>query len=183
MNSLLKSEKVPEKSRELKRIVVDTICCKISINDEMMICDPSESGCSTYSQNEINMDRHDLTIQSELENRIDKIERKIRKRSIDQSESSSSFEKKTSKKEISIHFTSEEISTDEMSGDYGDELSDDEDDLTMPEITGKMRLKYLPWPSVTFILRGNIDRFHPKPATFGQTSATFDSVTFDTWLI
>ena len=141
MNSLLKSEKVPEKSRELKRIIVDTICCKISINDEMMICDPSESGCSTYSQNEINMDRHDLTIQSELENRIDKIERKIRKRSIDQSESSSSFEKKTSKKEISIHFTSEEISTDEMSGDYGDELSDDEDDLTMPEITGKMRFK------------------------------------------
>ena len=105
----------------------------------MMMCDPSESGCSTYSQNEINMDRHDLTIQSELENRIDKIERKIRKRSIDQSESNSSFDKKTTKKEISIHFTSEEISTDEMSGDYGDELSDDEDDLTMPEITGKYR--------------------------------------------
>ena len=104
-----------------------------------MMCDPSESGCSTYSQNEINMDRHDLTIQSELENRIDKIERKIRKRSIDQSESSSSFDKKTTKKEISIHFTSEEISTDEMSGDYGDELSDDEDDLTIPEITGKYR--------------------------------------------
>ena len=136
---MLISRKVPEKSRELKRIVVDTICCKISINDEMMMCDPSESGCSTYSQNEINMDRHDLTIQSELENRIDKIERKIRKRSIDQSESNSSFDKKTTKKEISIHFTSEEISTDEMSGDYGDELSDDEDDLTMPEITGKYR--------------------------------------------
>ena len=42
---LLISRKVPEKSRELKRIVVDTICCKISINDEMMMCDPSESGC------------------------------------------------------------------------------------------------------------------------------------------
>ena len=144
---------VPEKSRELKRIVVDTICCKISINDEMMMCDPSESGCSTYSQNEINMDRHDLTIQSELENRIDKIERKIRKRSIDQSESSSSFDKKTSKKEISIHFTSEEISTDEMSGDYGDELSDDEDDLTMPEITGTdiltsvFLIDWLLWPT------------------------------------
>ena len=136
--AFLNLKKVPEKSRELKRIVVDTICCKISINDEMMICDETDSGCSTYSQNEINMDRHDLTIQSELEDRIDKIERKIRKRSIDQSESSS-FEKKTSKKEISIHFTSEEISTDEMSGDYADELSDDEDDLTMPEITGKYR--------------------------------------------
>ena len=118
-----------------------------------MMCDPSESGCSTYSQNEINMDRHDLTIQSELENRIDKIERKIRKRSIDQSESSSSFDKKTSKKEISIHFTSEEISTDEMSGDYGDELSDDEDDLTMPEITGTdiltsvFLIDWLLWPT------------------------------------
>ena len=101
-----------------------------------MLCDETDSGCSTYSQNEINMDRHDLTIQSELEDRIVKIERKIRKRSIDQSESSS-FEKKSSKKEISIHFTSEEISNDEMSGDYTDELSDDEDDLTMPDETGK----------------------------------------------